>query len=442
MTRTLSTRTAGGSLSLVLSLLLVCDVARPADIQADQNQPILIEAADGAALQAVMDAHAQSGGLLRLREPVELTCLALEAQLGDEVSRHALLIPEGVELDLNGSTLLLDLRDNAYGVRLSNRSAIRNGTIRIVRSENKGSQAIWHAGISIGAAYDEGGTPEQPGRFSKVSHWIVEDLTIDQPFEAAAIQLMSEACHGEIRRVKILDSDKALLGIGMDWGSVGKITAADETIPHVRTLWEQGELYSTHPHNILIEDIHVGRLTRNVDCNDAGVRCSACYNITIRDVHVEAAACAVAIFGGDCGFEFAPEELRPLAHTNYRVENIVIDTAFRCGFAFNGQADNVYRSTKSHGYQTMLDPSVPGLNGLIISNCRINGDRSPHSVGMFITAVSNVEVTDVVLRNFLIGARIKDWINGLHFENTDLSDNDQPRSISAASAEPTDLRFD
>ncbi len=60
-----------------------------------------------------------------------------------------------------------------------------------------------------------------PGRFSKVSHWSINDITIDQPFEAAAIQLMSEACHGTILNVTVLDSPKALLGIGMDWGSVG-----------------------------------------------------------------------------------------------------------------------------------------------------------------------------------------------------------------------------
>ncbi len=52
----------------------------------------------------------------------------------------------------------------------------------------------------------------------------------------------------------------------------------------MRRLWEQGQIYSTHPHDILIENLRVGRLTRNLDGNDAGVRCSACHNITIRNV--------------------------------------------------------------------------------------------------------------------------------------------------------------
>ena len=152
-----------------------------------------------------------------------------------------------------------------------------------MHSEGKGSQAIWHSGISVGAPYDDGGTPAKPSYFSKVSNWRIEDITIDQQVEASAIQLMSEACFGVIRRVRILDSSKALIGIGLDWGSVGKVTTADDQIPRMRELWERGEIYSTHPHDILIEDIRVGHLTRNVDGNDAGVRCSACYNIQIRN---------------------------------------------------------------------------------------------------------------------------------------------------------------
>ena len=81
-----------------------------------------------------------------------------------------------------------------------------------MHSEGKGSQAIWHSGISVGAPYDDGGTPAKPSYFSKVSNWRIEDITIDQQVEASAIQLMSEACFGAIRRVQILDSPKALIG--------------------------------------------------------------------------------------------------------------------------------------------------------------------------------------------------------------------------------------
>lgn len=77
---------------------------------------------------------------------------------------------------------------------------------------------------------------QSPGYFSKVSDWKMRSVTVDQPYPAAAIQIMSEACHGIIRDVRIPDSREALLGIGMDWGCVGKMTTADATIPHMREL--------------------------------------------------------------------------------------------------------------------------------------------------------------------------------------------------------------
>ena len=261
-------------------------------------------------------------------------------------------------------------------------------------------------------------------------------MTIDQPFAASAIQIMSEGCFGVIRRVRILDSKEALLGIGMDWGSVGMMTTTDETIPRMRELWEKHEIYSTHPHDVLVEDITIGNLTRNVDANDAGVRCSACYKIRIRNVNVASAAAGVAIFGGDCGFEFAPKELRPLAHTGYEIDGLSIDKAFRIGMVLNGLSDNVYRSSLSHGYQMQLDPAQPGLNGVVIRNTQLTGDGSPNSLGMFITAVSKVQLQNVAIKDFDIGVRMKDWINGLQFKGCDLSHNKEAQSISSSAATP------
>jgi len=429
-------------LLLVASLVAFQDSQLNLTDDCAEVQTLVIEVTNGAELQVALDQHAAQGGTVRIGKPNSLVCTALESVIDGETSRHALLIPNGIDLDLNGSILLLDLRLNSHGVRLSSRSSIRNGTIKVIRSDNKGSQAIWHAGIGIGAPYDDGGTPEKPGHFSRVSNWKVENITIDQPFPAAAIQIMSEACHGIIRNVRILDSPMALLGIGMDWGSVGKMTTADESIPHMRELWEQHEIYTTHPHDILIENIDIGHLTRNIDGNDAGIRCSACYNIRIQNVHIASAASALAIFGGDCGFEFAPVELRSLAHTGYRIESLEIEKAFRYGIVLNGLSDNVFRSREIHGYQTLTDPTQPGLNGVTISNSRLNGSKTPDSQGMYITAVSHVEVHDVTLKDFAMGVRIKDWVDGLHFKNADLSHNAQPRSISSSVEKPRNLIFD
>ena len=417
-------------------LFLVCGV------HADIIKPALldIKVSDGASLQEAMDMHEHA--ILRISEPTTVHCSVLESVVQGQVSRHALLIPPHVDLNLNGSTLVLDLRSNSHGVRLSSHSAIRNGTIRVVHSEGKGSQAIWHSAISVGAPYDDGGTPEKPSYFSRVTNWTIEDVTIDQQVAASAIQLMSEACFGVIRRVRILDSPKALMGIGLDWGSVGKMTTADDQIPRMRGLWEKGDIYSTHPHDILIEDIQIGHLTRNVDGNDAGVRCSACYNIRIRNVHVASAATAVAIFGGDCGFEFAPVSLRPLAHTGYEIIEVTIDTAYRYGIVLNGLADNVYRSSENHGYETLIDTAHPGLNRVAVRDCRLNGGGTPKNQGIFITAVTEAEVRDVVVEGFGMGARIKNWVNGLRFVNCDLERNNEPYTILSVIEAPRNLVFE
>lgn len=402
----------------------------------------VIAVKDGVGLQQAINQPAVKGFTVRIDQPITLTCRVQESMVENEVSRHALLIPPSVDLDLNQSTLRLDLRSNSHGVRLSSRSSIRNGTIEVIRSEQKGSQSIWHSGISVGAPYDDGGTPERPGYFSKVSHWKIEDVTIDQQVSASAIQLMSEACHGVIRRVEILDSSTALMGIGMDWGSVGTFNTADDKISSIRKRWENWEIYTTHPHDILIDDVKIGHLGRNIDGNDAGIRCSACYNIRIQNVHVASAASAVAIFGGDCGFEFAPRSLRPQAHTGYQIHGVVIEKAFRYGMVLNGLADNVFRASQKYGYRTLLDPAHPGLEGVRVANCQLSGGGTPKSQGMFITAVSDLQVRDVSLTEFSIGARIKDWVTDLHFRNSDLSQNESPVSIFSRIEKPKNLFFE
>lgn len=380
-------------------------------------------------LQQKLHRHAGTNYTLRIRQPVTLTCTVREEIIGGEKSNHPLLIPQGVRLDLNGSKLLLDLRSNSYGVRLSNDSALRNGTIRVVRSEGKGSQGCWHSGISIGAAYGDGGTPEKPGHFSTVKQWEVENITIDQPFAASAMQLMSEACHGKIKNVRVLDSSKALLGIGLDWGSVGPITTDDKEIPRMRKLWEQGQIYSTHPHDILIENIRVGKLTRNADGNDAGVRCSACHRITIRQIDVQEAATAVAIFGGDLGYEFARTDQRDLAHMGYVLDDVKIAKAQRYGIVLNGSSDNVWRARRQHGYDSVRDPVHPGLDKPIIRNAVLHGGDQPNAQGIYAVAVSNATFDHLDISGFTIGVHVEDWVRGLRFRNTKFGTNKENSRI-------------
>jgi hypothetical protein len=411
------------------------------DAMVEAATPAEVAPVDGVALQRAIDAQAARGGTLRLAPDTTVTCTVRQDEIAGETSTHALLVRPNVDLDLNGGTLLLDLRSNSYGVRLAEGAAIRNGVIRIVHSENKGFQAIWHSVVSVGAAYGDGGTVEKPGYFSRVGHWRIESLTIDQPFEAAAIQLMSEAHDGLIRNIRILDSDKALLGIGLDWGSVGPITTADAEVPRMRELWTQGQIYSTHPHDIVIEDIEVGRLARNVDGNDAGVRCSACHHITIRDVRVAFAATAVAIFGGDFGYEFAPEAYRSMAHSRYLIEDVSIERAGIYGIVLNGTADNIYRSTLKYGYTPLLDPVHPGLQQPIVRLAHLLGVNGPSSRGIYLTAAQGATFEDVEVSGFETGVAVNDWVNAARFLSGSVSGNQENTRVRGATEPPTDTVF-
>jgi hypothetical protein len=379
---------------------------------------------DGAELQAALWRHAETGHTLQLSPQSTLVLTPREERVGPhrEISRHPLLIPPGVRLDLNGTTLLLEFTANSYGVRLSNNSALRNGTIRVVRSEGKGLQACWHSGVSIGAAYGDGGTPDRPGVFSTVSQWGVEDLVIEQPFPAAAMQLMSEACRGVIRRVTITDSAKALLGVGLDWGSVGPITSEDREIARMRTLWERGEIYSTHPHDIAIEQVRVGRLGRCQDGNDAGIRCSACHDITIRNLRVEEAGVALAMFGGDLGYEFARDDLRDRAHQGYDVDGVRIGRAGIFGLVLNGLADNVWRARENHGYEPVRDPCRPGLERPRFRNLDLRG-AGGKSQGLYAVSVTDAHLDQIAIRGFETGVHPEDWVDGLRLTGAVLAEN-------------------
>jgi len=160
----------GSGLTLLLAFHTICCVAG--------NSPrrvVLKDSLSAEQLEQKMRSMSEAGGgVLVLPKNSMVTATVRSITYQGWASPHALLVPENTILDLNGSSLLLDLRSNSYGVRLTSRSTIRNGTIRVIRSEGAGSQRIWHAAVSVGAAYGDGGTPESPSYFSKLVGWRME----------------------------------------------------------------------------------------------------------------------------------------------------------------------------------------------------------------------------------------------------------------------------
>jgi hypothetical protein len=390
--------------------------------------------------QKMLSMSEAGGGVLVLPKNSTLTATVRSVTYKARQSHHALLVPEDITLDLNGSTILLDLRSNSYGVRLASRSTIRNGTIRLIRSEGGGSQRIFHAALSVGAAYGDGGTADNPSYFSKIVGWRMENLTIDQPFNHSAIQLMSEAANGVIRDIRIADSKEAPLGIGLDWGTVGPLNMADEKQKEMHALFAQGKLYGTHPHDILIQKIRVGRLTKNEnDDGSAAIRTSACYNITIDDVEIKETGVGVALHAGDAGFEYALSPHREIGHAGYVIKNLKVHKAFRKGIIIDGFSDNIYRAVYNHGDHSLLSPVTPGINKPVIQNVWMRGDGFTGDCGITIYYSVGARLENIDVAEFHKGIHIGIWTKDVTVSNSRIHDNKYGMAIKSPEKKPENI---
>jgi hypothetical protein len=390
--------------------------------------------------QKMLSMSEAGGGVLVLPKNSTLTATVRTVTYKGWASRHALLIPENVTLDLNGGTILLDLRSNSYGVRLTSKSTLRNGTIRLIRSEGASLQRIYHAAVSVGAAYGDGGTPDNPSYFSKIIGWRMENLSIDQPFDHSAIQLMSEAADGVITDIRIADSKEAPLGIGLDWGTVGPLHMADEKQKEMHQLFSQGKLYGTHPHDILIQKIRIGRLTKNEnDDGAAAIRTSGCYNITIDDVEIKETGVGVALHAGDAGFEYARQPHRDIGHAGYLLKNIKVHKAFRKGIIVDGLSDNIYRAIYNHGDHASLSPVTPGINKPVIQNVWLRGDGFTGDCGITIYYSVGARLENIDVAEFHKGIHIGIWTRDIMVSNSKIHDNKYGMAMKSPEKKPENI---
>jgi hypothetical protein len=244
---------------------------------------------------------------------------------------------------------------------------------------------------------------------------------------------MSESTEGIIRDIQVSDSDQAGLGVGLDWGTVGPLHMADERQPEMRRLFDQGKLYGTHPHNILIQKIRVGRLKRNENDDDsAAVRTSGCYNITIDDVEVQAAAVGVALHAGDAGFEYALEPHRHIGHAGYVIKNINIHKVYRRGIIIDGISDNVYRAILHHGHKASLNTVTPGIDKPLLQHAKVRGGSSAE-IGVFVQFSVGAKIEDVDVAEFQKGFHLKDWSKNVTISNCKIHENGAALVVTGSS---------
>jgi hypothetical protein len=298
----------------------------------------------------LLSLSAAGGGVYQFAPRYAVICSIRGQVYMGAASDHALLVPEDVTLDLNDGHIDLRLQAQGYGIRLARRSTLKNGHVGVVYSDGAGSQGIFHSAVTVGAANHEGGTVANPSYFSNIGNWKILNLTIEQPFPRAAIAVMSEAHHGEIDHVRIVRSAAALIGISLDWGDVGNIVSADAQIPAMRVLFDNHQVYTTHPHDITITNIEaepiLGISPGTGGEDNAVIRTSAVHNITIRGVIADEAQNGIVMRAGDLGYEFAlgtVDEVKAIAHAGLVVEDFTLYNVHDKGVYLDGQADNVSR---------------------------------------------------------------------------------------------------
>ncbi len=285
------------------------------------------------------------------------------------VVAQGIIVEPGVTLDLNGGELVARLTDsNAAGVRLLSRATLRNGTVTVQSLGQPGAQAGAHAGILVGALYGENASPTRLSRFESPTGWAIRNVTVqtDKLVSAdglmlggAAIQVMGGASGGVIEGVTVPDSNRMAGGILLDWSTVGAISSSDVTGSAVT--FRAGRGYTTHPHDITIRDITIGRLTRpsRAEYGSFGVRLSGTYDISVSDVAIAAVTEAGFRYtAGDLGFEFARSADRARAHMGISVNGLRVASAGAYLVRTDSFADNVARAAEA-GYRPALAPIAP-----------------------------------------------------------------------------------
>lgn len=319
------------------------------------GQPGIAVDGQSAWLQEEIDAASRAGGgEVRLPPGSRITIA------------KGIILREGVTLDLNGGEIVAVLREaNSAGVRVMSNTTLRNGKISVVSRGQPGSQAGAHAPVLVGALLGENAAPDKVSPFAAPRNWRLGNLTLSSDkavmqngisLGAPAIQVMGDANNGLIEQIFVPDSDRMAGGVFLDWGIVGAISSSN--IRASSKTFEAGRGYTTHPHDIEIRNIRIGRLTRPSirESGSFGVRISGTQDISINDVSADRLTEAGFYHTvGDVGFAFALPWQRARGAKGNSLSNLNVEIAGAYLVRSDSFADNVGRAVSS-GYRPRQSP--------------------------------------------------------------------------------------
>lgn len=182
---------------------------------------------------------------------------------------------------------------------------------------------------------------------------------------AAGIAIIGNCSAGTIEDIIFPSSAYLTAAITMDWGVRGEVLGNQAIVsdPSLmgtnKTNFNNGVGHTTHPHNILVQNISIGGLERAyggvATSGSFGIRLSGAYSIQVNNVKVEQTT--EAAFGhtaGDLGFEFALATELPNALKGTHFLNCSC-TNTSTGFLIqtDSTADNVQRAITSYAYTSL-----------------------------------------------------------------------------------------
>lgn len=369
---------------------------------------------------------AAQSGANRLQAELDLAAREGESVFsldrGEQLAiQGGVVVPNGVTLDLNGGRLIATLvaSDDA-GVRLLSDSALVNGTV-IVRSRGRpGLQGGAHAPVLIGTLYGEDRSVDLRSRFADPHGWRVSGVTLSSDkavpagdgtvLGAPAIAVTGGASDGVIENVTVPDSSTMAGGVHLDWGTVGAISSSD--IWGSAAAYRAGRAFTTHPHDIVVRAIRIGRLSRLsvAGTGSFGVRLSGVHDIAVSDVTV-AGVTEAAIYhtAGDLGYEFARSADRSRAHLGIRIDGVTVAAAEGAYLLrSDSYADNIGRAAQA-GYRPMLNPIAH--TDMDVRNIRgAAGGRLAPNFGLRLDHQRGGTFSDIIAQGFRRGFYIDEQV--------------------------------
>ena len=108
----------------------------------------------------------------------------------------------------------------------------------------------------------------------------------------------------------------------------------------------------------------------------------------------------------------------------------------------NGNAGNIWRSRRNHGYDSVRDPVHPGLDKTVLRKIELRAGGMPGAPGIYAVALSGATLDKVDLSGFDIGVHVEDCVRGMRFRECRISGNKQNTRIEGATEPPVDVVFE